>query len=356
MDAKAENFVVQSTAYGRPAVDLLAEQVQTAKGGDPLAPVTVIVPSNYAAVSTRRALAGRPGGVANVTFLTLFRLAERLGAASLAAAGRRPVSTPVLAQAVRAVLAADPGVFAPVADHPATELALVASTRELAGLTDAALDAVAACSARAADVVRVARQVRTDLASVLVRRARPGAGGHRGRPEGATAGPVVVHLLQDLSPAGAELLRTLARHQPVLVNVGRHRRRRRRSTRAGRPRPGRHHRRQQRQSNRPSASAIVSVSDPDEEVRTAVRQVTDWMRDGVRLGRMALLYGTPDPYARLLHEQLDAAGITAQRSAGPGHRGHALRAHRAVIAGPARSGLPPLRCPGGRDRCAGATR
>ena len=72
-----------------------------------------------------------------MTFLTLFRLAERLGAASLAAAGRRPVSTPVLAQAVRAVLAADPGVFAPVADHPATELALVAATRELAGLSDA---------------------------------------------------------------------------------------------------------------------------------------------------------------------------------------------------------------------------
>jgi ATP-dependent helicase/nuclease subunit B len=105
MDAEAEKFVVHATAYGRAAVDLLAEQVQTAKGGDPLAPVTVIVPSNYAAVSTRRSLAGRPGGMANVTFLTLFRLAERLGAASLAAVGRRPVSTPVLAEAVRAVLA-----------------------------------------------------------------------------------------------------------------------------------------------------------------------------------------------------------------------------------------------------------
>ena len=43
------------------------------------------------AVAARRALAARPGGIANVTFVTLHRLAERLGAAVLAAAGRRPV-------------------------------------------------------------------------------------------------------------------------------------------------------------------------------------------------------------------------------------------------------------------------
>ena len=95
-------FEVHTTPYGRPAVELLALQVDGLKGGDRLTPVTVIVPSNYAAVSTRRGLAGRPGGVANVSFLTLFRLAERLGAASLAAAGRRPLSAPVLGQAVRA--------------------------------------------------------------------------------------------------------------------------------------------------------------------------------------------------------------------------------------------------------------
>ncbi len=308
MAASAENFLVQSTAYGRPAVDLLATQVQTAKGGDRLAPVTIIVPSNYAAVSTRRALAGRPGGVASVTFLTLFRLAERLGAATLAAAGRRPVSTPVLAQAIRAVLAADPGVFAPVADHAATELALVASTRELAGLSDAALDAVAACSARAADVVRVARQVRGDLAPAwfdehdLLRAATVAV------QEGASVGPVIVHLLQDLSPAGAELLRRLAQHQAVLVNVGV----------TGDAAADQHvldaHARagitvESGAVKRPLATTIVSVSDPDEEVRTAVRQVTQWARDGVRLGRMALLYGTSEPYARLLHEHLDASGM-----------------------------------------------
>jgi hypothetical protein len=48
MAGKAENLVIQATAYGRPAVDLLAAQVERAKGGDRLAPVTVVVPSNYA--------------------------------------------------------------------------------------------------------------------------------------------------------------------------------------------------------------------------------------------------------------------------------------------------------------------
>lgn len=299
---------MRTTAYGRPAIELLAGQVASAKGGDRLAPVTVIVASNYAAVSTRRSLAGRPGGVANVTFLTLFRLAERLGAASLAAAGRRPVSTPVLAQAVRAVLAIDPGVFGPVADHPATELALVRSTWELAGLSEGALEAVAACSRRAADVVRVALAVRTRLASDwydehdLVGAATLAVDG------AAAVDPVVVHLLQELSPAGAALLLALARHQPVLVNVGLTG-----DADADRAVVAAHARAgigvDDREVEPPSASAILSVSDPEEEVRAAVRQVTGWAREGARLGRIALLYGSFEPYARLVHEQLEAAQV-----------------------------------------------
>lgn len=308
IDTETESFVVTATAYGPPAVELLAGQVLTAKGADRLAPVTVIVPSNYAAVSTRRSLAGRPGGVANVTFLTLFRLAERLGAASLAAAGRRPVSAPVLAQAVRSVLETDPGVFGPVADHPATELALVRSTRELGALTEDALAAVAACSARAADVVRIAGQVRARLASDwydehdLVHAATLAV------QDGAVASPVVVHLLQELSPAGASLLRSLARHQAVPVNVGVTG-----DAEADQAVLAAHARAgisvDDNQVHPPTASAIVSVSDPEEEVRTAVRELVDRARDGVPLGRIALLYGSFEPYARLLHEQLEAAEV-----------------------------------------------
>ena len=305
------DFEVHTTPYGRPAVDLLAEEVEAAKKGDRLAPVTVIVPSNYAAVSTRRALAARPEGLANVSFLTLFRLAERLGAATLAGAGRRPVSAPVLAQAVRSVLAAAPGVFDPVADHPATELALVAAARELGGLTDGALNAVGACNQRTADVVRVARTVRTQLAPSWYDEhdlLEAAAGAVRA---GATVGPVVVHLLQQLSPAAGELLQALGERQSVAVNVGV----------TGDTDADRHALEAHAHAGispdaatapRPVCSAVISVSDPDEEVRNAIRLVTDWMRAGVRLGRIALLYGAANPYARLLHEHMEAAGLPYQ--------------------------------------------
>ena len=145
------NFVLHTTAFGPPTTALLAGQVQAAKGPDRLAPVTVIVPSNYAAVSTRRELAGvsqhrLPHSVSQG------RTAGRGGRGGGAPAG----STPVLAQAVRSVLAAEPGVFAPVAERPAT-LAPVSSTQELAGLTEGVLDAEAARRGRAAGVVSIAR-------------------------------------------------------------------------------------------------------------------------------------------------------------------------------------------------------
>src|SRR3954466_580436 len=121
------SFDATGTAFGRAAADLLAEQVRTAKDGDPLAPVTVVVPSNYVGVAMRRELARRGNGIAAVDFTTLHRIGERLGAPRLAAAGRRPPSAPVLAAALRVVLAENAGVFEPVAEHPATEEALSAA-------------------------------------------------------------------------------------------------------------------------------------------------------------------------------------------------------------------------------------
>ncbi len=297
----------QTTAYGRAAVDLLARQVVDLKAGEPLAPVTVLVASNYAAVAARRALAARPGGVANVSFLTLHRLAERLGAARLAAAGRRPVSAPVVGAAVRAVLAAEPGMFAPVADHPATERALVAAHRELAAVPGAALDAVAERSSRASDVVRIHRAVGALLGGnwygehdLLGAAAETCAGGAAGQ-----SGPVIAHLLEEIPPAGAELLRRL---RPVHVNVGVTG-----DDDADGPILAAHRRAgvevALREVEPRCATSIVSASDPDDEVRAAVRLVTRWMHDGVNLGRVALVYGMPAPYARLVHEQLTAAGI-----------------------------------------------
>ena len=303
---------VTRVAYGEAAVALLVDRLAAAKAGDRLAPVTVVVPGNYAAVATRRELARR-GGVAGVGFLTLYRLAERVGGAALAAVGRRPVSAPVVLQAVRAALAQAPGILAPVAGHPATELALAAAQRELAGVSAVALDALAAQSPRAAEVVRIVRTATDRLRDdwhdehdlVVAATAVLRAGGV------TDIGPVIWYLPERLPAGGAGLLHALAARGPLTVLVG--------ATgveEADRPvvaaleaagiavppSTG---------VERPRARRVVSASDPDEEVRAAVRLVVTAAREGVALGRMAVLFGAADPYARLLREHLYAAGIAA---------------------------------------------
>ena len=92
----------------------------------------------------------------------------------------------------------------------------------------------------------------------------------------------------------------------------------------------------------PRRPAVVSASDPDDEVRAVVRLVVDAVRDGVPLERMAVLYGAPEPYARLVHEQLDRRRHPAQRRRGA----HARRQRaRPWAARPARAPRPRLPAP-----------
>ena len=68
----------RTTPYGQPAYAALRAALTEVQGGDPLAPVTVLVHSNAVGVAARRWLAAN-GGVAAAQFLTAFRLAELLG-------------------------------------------------------------------------------------------------------------------------------------------------------------------------------------------------------------------------------------------------------------------------------------
>lgn len=318
------------TGYGRSAAVALHDAVAEAKAGDALAPVTVVVPSNHVGVASRRLLssgslgpvAGQGVGLAAVTFLTTYRLAELLGAGALAARHKRPVSTPVLAAAMRAELAARPGLFRPVAEHPATESALVSTYRELRDLTPGALDALAASSDRAREVVRLHRAVRArlgaawsdeeDLLAAATERA--------GSAAAAELGALVVHLPQRLSQHGARLLVVLAEHLPTTVVAGM----------CGVPEADAEVRSSLARlgidaSAAPATSAalpvagerttILTASDGDEEVRAAVRAVVDATRAGTRLDRIAVLHASPEPYARLAHEQLHAAGIATNGAA-----------------------------------------
>lgn len=306
---------VVTVPYGAPARDALARIVAAIKAdaGDPLAPVTVVVHANSVGVAARRALARR-GGVIGVQMLTVYRLAELLGGARLAAAGRRPVSTPVLAAAVRAVLAERATIFAAVREHAATEEALIAAHRLLSDCSPEALDAVAARGRRASDVVRVHRAVRErlaqhwfderDLIDTAIAAVADGA------PQVAALGTVVVHLPQPLSLPPRALLHAVARRTEVVVIEG--------TTGSpsadeavadtvtalsGRVPPV------TRDGATSVATDVRSLSDADEEARAAVRDVVAALHDGVPIDRIAILHSTREPYARLLHEHCVAADL-----------------------------------------------
>jgi ATP-dependent helicase/nuclease subunit B len=313
--------------YGREAADALRTRIVDVKGADPLTPVTVVVPSNHVGVATRRLLASGvlgptcSGGVglAAVTFVTPYRLAELLGAPRLAGAGRRPVSTPVIAAALRAALAEDAGLFAPVAAHEATETALVTAYRELREVSPGGLDALARTSPRAGDVVRLHRDARRrlerewydeqDLMVASAEVLRAGAGDHG-------LGSVIVFLPQRLSRHAAALLAAVAEVTDLAVLTG--------STGvaaadaelaemirlvgADAPEPTTF---DPHADVDPDRTRIVLASDADDEVRVAVRDVVDAVRDGTPLDRIAVLYATSEPYGRLLHDHLAAGGIAA---------------------------------------------
>jgi len=331
---------VQWVPYGLPAAGALRACIASAKGDEALAPVSVVVPNNYVGVGTRRLLAsgalgpvcGKGLGLIGVTFLTPYRLAELLGAAQLAASGRRPVSTPVIAAALRAALADEPGLFGPVAQHPATESALVDSYKELRDLSGHALDALCGAGTRAADVVRLHRNARDRLATswydeqdliasaeAVLRAAKAGAVADRHVALPIELGSVIVYLPQRLSRCSGKLLWAVGAERGLTVVAGA----------TGDPRADAEVvasvariEEETMSSTQPNAvtpyledlvsaerTKIVMTSDADDEVRAAVRAVVGAVRDKTPLDRIAILHASPQPYARLIHEQLLAAGI-----------------------------------------------
>jgi ATP-dependent helicase/nuclease subunit B len=313
---------IETTSYGVAAVRCLRGVVADYKQDDPMRPVTILLPNNTAGLVARRFLAAGFGadraGIAGLHLETLPRLAEQLAAPTLAP--RRPATGPIVAASWRTALAREPGVFAEVAEHPATIQALASAHRELRDLSDSALDAVGASSALSADLVRLHRTVTTALAvdwydptHLLV----AAAARIRSHPDiAAELGALVLYLPQELTRAEAGLVEALAGSAELTVVVGltdvqRADRTVRRSTdRLGLSLPDR------TEPRRPIASRVLNASDADDEVRCAVRELMSALRR-TPAHRIAILYAAASPYARLVHEHLAAAGIEAN---GPGTR------------------------------------
>ncbi|MDQ3350621.1 MAG: PD-(D/E)XK nuclease family protein [Actinomycetota bacterium] len=295
-------------SYGRPATDALANAISEVKSkGGPLAPVTVIVPSNIAGLYARRLLGARRG-VANVGFMTPFRFAELLSADVLV--DRRPLTNPTLGAAVRVALRDDLHPFGDTADHRATEAAVAALYGTISHLSPTAREAVVgdgwgaqmiALHDRVAtlveefddddDVARAARE-RADLADALA----PFGDLIWYLPE-----PVTFELGELLSTsfavASATLIVGLSGDTDADANVVRACQQVGVEVDAAAASPT------------AKASRLVSVTDADDEVREVISSIWGLAADGVALHRVAIVYPTSTPYLRTLRAQLTGAGM-----------------------------------------------
>src|SRR5699024_1957995 len=231
--------------------------------------------------------------------------------AAPALAPRRPATRQVLASAWRRALRTDPGVFAETADHPATVRALVSAHHELRDLSAAELDTVAAAGQVSTDLVRLHREVAgflradwydvTDLLHTATTRA------------GQLTAPVICYLPQEMTNAEAAFLDALGQVSDVVVLTG--------HTRVQRADEGVRARWPQAPAapdlpEVATATEVLNASDSDDEVRCVVRDVVATLQR-TPAHRVAVLYSAAEPYAALLHEHLEAAGI---RVNGPGSR------------------------------------
>ncbi|MEU2004574.1 hypothetical protein ACH47B_26590 [Rhodococcus sp. NPDC019627] len=267
-------------AYAR-----LAEAVDRAKCGSPLAAVTVVVPNFGVARDVLVSLA-RTAGVANTSVLTVDQVVARL--ASPVLAPRVALPYPLLEGAVQRVLAEAPGVFSEVADQPITAQTLAHASQQLGGGTGIEPPDP---TPLVAEVIRIHRQATTAHSDryFLPHEAYAAAGARV-----HTLGQVIVFLPCESDPAGAEFLAYLQR-TGTTVDDGAD----------------------------ATGTLVIHASDADDEVRAVTRLVRTHLAAGAPGHRIGVFYGSVDPYLTLLHEHFTQAAIAFH---GPESHGFADRA------------------------------
>ena len=147
-----------STSSPDGAIEGLSRALEKAKGGDPLAPVTVVTPSTYAAVFVRRALSARWGaaggrGWTNVRCTTVAGILRTLGEPALAARGHRLAPSAVDLEVIRGRAAASGGWLGQFSAHPTAPFELQRALGQLRRCPPAALDSIASQPGRGRDLI-----------------------------------------------------------------------------------------------------------------------------------------------------------------------------------------------------------
>ncbi|HEX5368678.1 MAG TPA: hypothetical protein VFY10_04610, partial [Dehalococcoidia bacterium] len=273
-----------------PALSSFLEDIAKARRRDPLAPVTVIVPSHVAGIQLRRRLA-EIGSFAGVRFETLPRLAELLGAASLAQAGRAPLARPIgdyLAAQIAREARAD---LADVRDLPGFARVLRQTFQRLrrGGFHRAEEVPIALGSGLLGEVVRLYGLFRAASSDFYddedLLDAATDAVNERRSALLDELGDVYVLPPGALS-AGAERLLTALRRAV-----------------------GAAHYRTIEDMASTAESSFVLAPDPASEAREVAREVLQALEDGCGLHEVAVFHGADSSYRALLDAAFEGAGI-----------------------------------------------
>jgi ATP-dependent helicase/nuclease subunit B len=274
----------------------LVEAVVAAKGDDPLAAVTVVCPTRYAAVYVRRALAAAPCdpqgllGIANLESTTVDALVQAIAAPVLSERGLRVRPRHVMREAVRAEASGQGGWTGALAAHRRGLDSLERTVAELSLCPAGALEILESKSPQSARLVALRRAVRRRLIEAgfvdEIGVAEAATEAVRTKRTGLELGVV---LDWDLDT------RARSRHARLLGQLG---------ARRVRDRGG-----DESRYARRTLDELRPCPDAEEEARSAVRSVVDAAERGVALWDQAIFHPASAGYSRLVHHQLEAAGV-----------------------------------------------
>ena len=292
--------------------DELLATVRQIQQDDPLRPVTVVAPSNYALLSLRHRL-GR-SGIANVRFMVFPRLAELLGAPLLSAQRRRPLTSIINSAIVRSVASEATDMLEPLRDHPSTHLSLRHTFRRLRHATEDALNSLATQGGLRAETVALYRLYRErtaafyddeDLAEAATEAVRSGSA--YGLED---LGSIIFFRVRGLTPSQTSLVQALAEDSRCTALLGL----------TGDPDAdrstlaltesalGKANSYHPVHPVGPRAHLLVAPN-AHQELRWVIRRIMQRAEDGTPFHRMAVLYRKDAPYGTLIREELALARI-----------------------------------------------
>ena len=296
------------TRFGGPAFAALRDVLGHVRSGDPMTAVDVAVPSAFAGITVRRRFANP--GLAGVRFASLPRLIADRALPVLAAAGVQPLTSAQRRAVVRGVLARSGGALADSARRSARTVDAVAGVfaeLEESAAGAAVIETLAAGDRWPAELAVLYRQYLGAVATA----AGPGQVAQAALASTRDT-PLIVYLPRRLTRIELGFCDAIAGrgqlHAVVAITGEEAADRDALAIRdaldpvpatAAPPFPAR------------ARAQTCGLPDAEEEARYAVRRIFDRLetQPGTRLDRIAIAYRATTPYARLVSEQLSAAGL-----------------------------------------------